>query len=165
MPRIVGTFATAGGVIGIDRRGRLAGLDLLAGEAIREVNFTCKFRTGLTGASSPAPPSFMHCILGVAFGVDPSSPPDFDPRTSPLGSDWLVVRGCNNIILPRPTTTTNNGWELEMSYQTDGFVPCPRPPVTDTTSIWLVCNPLSSPALGAPDWVMDAYFAYRTIGA
>lgn len=159
----VGTFRANGALIGIDNRVRLAGLDLLVPESIREVKYKIRLSTGLFGTSSPLPVDFFDLVIGVAFGLDASTPPDFDPKTNASGWDWFSVTHGVPIMLPRPTTTANNGWGLEILADSQGWVPCPRVPVTATTSIWLVSNPISLPAAGGEAWQADGYLEYRSI--
>lgn len=163
MPRIIGEFRANGGVIGVDNRVRLAGLDLLAPEAIRQVKYKMRMVTGIFGSSTPTPVDFFGLVVGVAFGLDASTPPDFDPKTNPQGWDWLSVGHGVPYMLSRPTTTTNNGWGLEIIADSQGWRACPRLPVTTTTSIWLVTNPISLPASGGVAWQADGYLEYRTI--
>lgn len=163
MPRIIGEFKTSGALVGVDNRVRLAGLDLLVPEAIREVKYSMHFETGVFGTSTPAPVDFFDLVIGVAFGLDASTPPDFDPKTNASGWDWLSVAHGVPIMLPRPTTTANNGWGLDIVADSQGWQRCPRLPVTATTSIWLVSNPISLPASGGQTWDVDGYLEYRTI--
>lgn len=159
---IVGTFSTAGGVLGIDRRWRLAGLDLLAPEQIRQVKWNVRAITFVTGTSTPAPVYPFNLLVGIGFGLDASTPPDFDPDVNAGGWDWFDVRAGVNAVHSRPTTTANNGWQLEMAAQSEGWTDCPRVAVTATTSIWLVTNSLPPPAGGGVDWQVDAFLSYRS---
>lgn len=163
MPRFIGEFRANGALVGVDNRVRLAGLDLVAGEAIRAVKYKMRFDTGVFGSSTPTPVSYFDLVVGVAFGLDASTPPDFDPKTNASGWDWLSVSHGVDNMLARPTTTTNNGWQLEMLADSQGWRPCPRVPVTTATSIWLVSNPISLPAPGGQPWSVDGYLEYRTI--
>jgi len=164
MPRVVGEFKAYGGVKGIDNRVRLAGLDLLNGESIREVKYQLNVATAVFGSSTPLPVDFFGLTVGVAFGLDASSPPDFDPKTNANGWDWLSVAHGIPYCLARPTTTANNGWGLEIHADSLGWRRCPRLPVTTTTSIWLVSNPITNPALGGVAWQVEGYLEYRSIG-
>lgn len=163
MPRIIGEFKANGALVGIDNRVRLAGLDLLTPEAIRQVKYKMRLATGVFGTSTPAPVDFFDLVIGVAFGLDASTPPDFDPKTNAAGWDWLSVAHGVCTMLPRPTTTANNGWGLEILADSQGWRSCPRLPVTTTTSIWLVSNPISLPASGGVAWQANGYLEYRTI--
>lgn len=163
MPRIIGEFKSYGGVVGIDNRIRHAGIDLLVPEAIREVKYKIRVATGIFGTSTPVPVDFFGLTAGVAFGLDASSPPDFDPVTNAAGWDWLSVSHGVPYMLSRPTTTANNGWGLEIIADSGGWRRCPRIPVTATTSIWLVSNPITLPASGGEAWNAEAYLEYRTI--
>lgn len=158
----VGTFRAAGALVGVDNRVRLAGLDLLVPEQIRQVKYKMRLATGVFGTSTPAPVDFFDLVIGVAFGLDASTPPDFDPKTNAAGWDWLAVSHGVSTMLPRPTTTANNGWGLEILADSQGWVACPRVPVTTTTSIWLVSTPISLPASGGETWNVDGYLEYRT---
>lgn len=162
MPTIVGTFRAYGGVVGIDNRVRLAGLDLLVPEAVRAVKYKLRLATGIFGTSTPTPVDFFGLTAGVAFGLDASTPPDFDPVANASGWDWLDVAHGVPYMLSRPTTTTNNGWGLEIIVDSGGWRPCPRPPVTTTTSIWLVSNVITLPASGGEAWQAEAYLEYRS---
>jgi len=163
MPRIVGEFKASGAIVGVDNRLRLAGLDLLVPEQIRQVKYKVRVDTKVFGSSTPTPVDFFDLVVGVAFGLDASTPPDFDAKTNAAGWDWLsVTHGIHN-MLPRPTTTANNGWGLEIQADSFGWRDCPRPPVTATTSIWLVTNPITLPASGGEGWDVNAYLEYRTI--
>jgi hypothetical protein len=162
MPTIVGTFRANGALVGVDNRVRLAGLDLLVPEAVREVKYKVRLATGIFGTSTPAPVDFFDLVVGVAFGLDASTPPDFDPKTNAAGWDWLSVAHGVSTMLPRPTTTANNGWGLEILADSQGWRACPRLPVTTTTSIWLVTNPISLPAAGGEAWQADCYLEYRS---
>ena len=163
MPRIIGEFKVNGALVGVDNRVRLAGLDLLVPEAIRQVKYKMRLSTGVFGTSTPTPVDFFDLVVGVAFGLDAATPPDFDPKTNASGWDWLSVSHGVPIMLPRPTTTTNNGWGLEILADSQGWRSCPRVPVTTTTSIWLVSNPISLPASGGEAWQADGYLEYRSI--
>ena len=163
MPRIIGEFKASGALVGVDNRVRLAGLDLLVPEAIREVKYKMRLETGVFGSSTPVPVDFFDLVVGVAFGLDASTPPDFDPKTNASGWDWLSVAHGVPIMLSRPTTTANNGWGLEILADSQGWRRCPRLPVTATTSIWLVSNPISLPAIGGEAWQAAGYLEYRTI--
>ncbi len=163
MPRIVGEFKANGALVGIDNRVRLAGLDLLVPESIREVKYKIRLTTGVFGTSTPAPVDYFDLVVGVAFGLDASTPPDFDPKTNANGWDWLSVSHGVKTMLARPTTTANNGWGLEILADSQGWRRCPRLPVTATTSIWLVSNPISLPASGGVGWSADGYLEYRSI--
>jgi len=163
MPRIIGEFKAYGGVKGVDNRIRLAGLDLLTPEAIREVKYKIRVTTGVFGSSTPAPVDFFGLTAGVAFGLDASTPPDFDPVTNAAGWDWLSVAHGVPYMLSRPTTTANNGWGLEIIADSQGWRACPRLPVAATTSIWLVSNPITLPAAGGVAWQVEAYLEYRSI--
>jgi hypothetical protein len=140
----------------------LPGLDLLPGEALRQVQLQMRAITFVTGTSTPAPVYPFNLLVGIGFGLDSSTPPDFDPDVNAPGWDWLAVRAGVNAVHGRPTTTANNGWQLEMATSAEGWIPCPRPPVTETTSIWLVTNSLPPPAAGGVDWEADAFLSYRT---
>lgn len=164
MPRVVGEFKVNGAIVGIDNRIRLAGLDLLTGESIRQVKYKIRVHTGVFASSTPVPVDYFDMVAGVAFGLDASTPPDFDPKTNAPGWDWLSVTHGVYTMLPRPTTQANNGWGLEILADSQGWRSCPRLPVTTTTSIWLVCNPISLPAAGGRAWSADGYLEYRSIG-
>lgn len=164
MARIVGEFKANGAIVGIDNRVRLAGLDLLEGESIRQVKYKIRLATGVFGSSTPTPVDYFDLVCGVAFGLDASTPPDFDPKTNAAGWDWLSVSHGISTMLARPTTTANNGWGLEILADSRGWRSCPRLPVTETTSIWLVGNAISLPASGGEAWNADGYLEYRTIG-
>jgi hypothetical protein len=97
----------------------------------------------------------------VAFGADAVSPPDTDPYFNPTGVDWLAVREGVGRVHGRPTTTTNNGWEMEIRVSTEEWISCPRPQVGELTSIWLVTIPLTNPGLAADEWNVDSYLEYR----
>lgn len=159
---IVGTFRANGAIVGVDNRVRLAGLDLLVPEQIREVKYKMRLATGIFGTSTPVPVDYFDLVVGVAFGLDASTPPDFDAKTNAAGWDWLSVAHGVQTMLARPTTTANNGWGLEILADSHGWVPCPRVPVTATTSIWLVSNPISLPAPGGEAWQADGYLEYRS---
>lgn len=162
MPRIIGEFKANGGVVGIDNRIRLAGLDLLVPESIRQVKYKIRVNTGVFGSSVPAPVDYFDLVVGVAFGLDAGSPPDFDPKVNASGWDWLSVSHGVCVMFPRPTTTANNGWGLQILADSQGWRDCPRVPVTETTSIWLVSNAISLPASGGVAWSVDGYLEYRT---
>lgn len=164
MPRIVGEFKVNGAIVGIDNRVRLAGLDLLNGESIRQVKYKIRLATGVFGTSTPVPVDYFDMVVGVAFGLDASTPPDLDPKVNANGWDWLHVTHGVSTMLDRPTTTANNGWGLEIVADSKEWRDCPRLPVTTTTSIWLVSNAISLPASGGRAWSADGYLEYRSIG-
>lgn len=164
MPRVVGEFKANGALVGVDNRVRLAGLDLLPGESIRQVKYKIRLSTGVFGTSTPVPVDYFDLVVGVAFGLDASTPPDFDPKFNAPGWDWLSVTHGVFTMLPRPTTAQNNGWALEILADSETWRDCPRLPVTATTSIWLVTNPISLPASGGQTWTPNGYLEYRSIG-
>lgn len=162
MPKIIGEFKTSGAIVGVDNRIRLAGLDLLVPESIREVKYKIRVDTKVFGSSTPLPVDYFDLVVGVAFGLDANTPPDLDPKTNANGWDWFSVSHGRHNMLARPTTTANNGWGLEILADSEGWRPCPRVPVTTTTSIWLVSNPITLPASGGRAWEANGYLEYRS---
>lgn len=163
MPKLVDWFMASGGVIGADRRFRLQGINLVANEELRRVRLRGTFVTALQGDSSLFPTNLSELSVGVAFGVDTSTPPTGDPRSNPSGAVWLAAWDSNTLVQPRSTSASAAGYDLRMSLGHGLEQPCPRPPQGAVTSIWAVTSPLPVVEAGTIEWIGTLSLDYQSL--